>query len=256
MTRDQAHAASSDRPRLPGHLGLGAAAAVAAAAAIAAIAPAGVAARQQAAPGRATLTSARTPTRERYVSVPIVKQALRNNCETAALSMLLAARGVRVPQLELQRELPRDGPLDPLTAAGDSLPIWGDPDRGFVGRVRGGGTSGGYGVYPQPIRALAHRHRVLLTPLTGQPAATIYRWLRAGRPVMVWVGLSNGPYKTWRTPLGKRITANFGEHTVVLTGLRGRLLRVNDPLDGQRKLWSRSYFEAIWRRLGRRALGT
>jgi hypothetical protein len=38
---------------------------------------------------------------------------------------------------------------------------------------------------------------------------------------MAWVGLSEGPYRRWRTPQGKTIGVNFGEHTVVLTGIRG-----------------------------------
>lgn len=79
--------------------------------------------------------------------VPVVRQLLRNNCETAALSMLLAARGVNVHQLTLQRRHPRSGPLDPQRRGAGRLPIWGDPDRGFVGRANGGGTNGGFGVY-------------------------------------------------------------------------------------------------------------
>jgi len=188
------------------------------------------------------------------VQLPIVKQALRNNCETAALSMLLAARGVHVGQLVLQRELPRSGPLDPREAADGSL-RWGDPDQGFVGRADGGGTHGGYGVYTAPIKALAARNGVALTTLNGSAPSVLYGRLAAGRPVMVWVGLSNGPYLRWRSPRGKTIVGNFGEHAVVLTGLTGSGLAVNDPLSGRRIVWSRSLFELMWARLGRRALG-
>ena len=188
--------------------------------------------------------------------VPIIRQTLRNNCETAALAMLIASRGVHVSQLELQRELPRSGPLDPTRRKGSRLPIWGDPDLGFVGRAAGGGTSGGFGVYPHPVRQLARRYGVALTPLTRRPLSPILARLRAGRPVMVWIGLSDGPYMAWKTPRGRTIRANFGEHTVVLTGMRGSLVKVNDPLDGRRKLWTQSYLASAWQRLGRRALGT
>jgi uncharacterized protein YvpB len=184
--------------------------------------------------------------------VPIVKQALRNNCETAALSMLLATRGRRVDQLKLQRQLPRSGPLDPQPGA--ELDLWGDPDKGFVGRPEGGGTSGGYGVYADPVRALARRHAVKLVDLSGGSARASYARLLSGRPVMTWVGLSEGPYETWRTPNGKRITGNFGEQTVVLTGIRGGAVAVNDPLSGRRLTWTRRQFEQMWQRLGRRAL--
>ena len=185
------------------------------------------------------------------ITLPVVKQALRNNCETAALSMMLAARGVDARQLSLQRELPRSGPPDPRRAGG--LPVWGDPELGFVGRVEGGGTDGGYGVYEPPITALAKKRGVKLTRLTGNRKA-IYRTLLSGRPVMVWVGLTDGPMMTWRTPSGRRVTGNFGEHTVVLTGLAGDALTVNDPLTGKRLTWTRSYFEELWGRLGRRAV--
>lgn len=196
--------------------------------------------------------------RERVVSstirLAVVKQALRNNCETAALSMLLASRGIRAGQLELQRQLPRSGPLDPTPAADGELPAWGDPQRGFVGRPEGGGTAGGFGVFEGPIAALARRRGVRLEDLSRRPARSIYRRLLSGRPVMVWVGLSDGPFRTWRTPTGARFTGNFGEHTVVLTGIDGDRLDVNDPLPGERAAWTRAEFEEMWQRLGRRAL--
>jgi uncharacterized protein YvpB len=188
-----------------------------------------------------------------YVRLPIVRQALRNNCETAALAMLLAARRLRADQLDLLRRLARSGPTD-QTVDSAGRTVWGDPDRGFVGRPEGGGASGGYGVYERPIEALARDRGVELTKLSGGAPANVYRSLLRGRPVMVWIGLSDGPYETWVTPQGRRVTGNFGEHTVVLTGVRGDRLFVNDPLLGQRTTWTREQFELMWRRLGKRAL--
>lgn len=184
--------------------------------------------------------------------LPIIKQALRNNCETAALSMLLASRGVKAEQLRLQEQLARSGPLDPQQSGGETL--WGDPDRGFVGRPDGGGTSGGYGVYAGPVRNLARRHGVKLRNVSGGSPGRIYSELLSGRPVMIWVGLKDGPFRSWRTLGGRRVTGNFGEHTVVLTGLEGQTVAVNDPLTGQRIEWTRDQFEEMWQRLGRRAL--
>jgi uncharacterized protein YvpB len=108
-------------------------------------------------------------------------------------------------------------------------------------------------VYEPPVRALAQRHGVTLSQLDGEPAQ-VYAAARAGRPVMVWIGLSDGPYETWATPGGGRVTGNFGEHTVVLTGIRGDVLTVNDPLSGRRLRWTRDDFELMWQRLGNRAL--
>lgn len=187
------------------------------------------------------------------IRVPLVKQALRNNCETAALAMVLATRGERVDQLSLQRRLARSGPLDPQ-ADSDGTLLWGDPAEGFVGRPDGGGPAGGYGVYERPIKALAGRYGVDVTNLTGASARGIYRTLLKGNPVIAWVGLSDGPYRTWKTPRGRRVTGNLGEHTVVLTGTRERDVSVNDPLSGRRTRWTRADFELMWSRLDRRAL--
>ena len=196
---------------------------------------------------------------ERTVSadhpLPIVKQVMRNNCETAALSMLLRARRVSADQLALQRELPRSGPLDPTTGA-DGQSVWGDPQAGYVGRPEGGGAAGGYGVYERPILALARKRGARLRDLSSRPPRDIYRSLLAGRPVMVWIGLTDGPFESWRTPEGKPLTGNFGEHTVVLTGIDGDTLAVNDPLVGERTNWTREEFELMWRRLGSRAISS
>lgn len=186
-------------------------------------------------------------------TVPILKQVYRNNCETASLSMLLAAAGVWVDQRELQRRIAKSGDPDPTVAA-DGTWTWGDPALGFVGRVMGGGTAGGFGVYERPIRDLAAEYGVALTDLTGKPVGRILDRLRAGRPVMTWIGLSEGPYKRWRSPSGSLVTANFGEHVVVLTRLRGDVLTVNDPLSGTRLQWTVSQFTRMWWRLGKRAL--
>lgn len=188
------------------------------------------------------------------IAAPVITQRLRNDCEATALSILLATTGVTVDQLELQRELPLSGPLDPReTAAGR---VWGDPEAGFVGRVGGGGSAGGFGVYPGPISRVASRHGLKVRDLTGSSVDAIYARLLTGHPVMAWVALSNGPYASWLSPQGKRIRVNFGEHTVVLTGLHGAQLSVDDPLTGSMQTWSRADFKSRWQALGRRALSS
>lgn len=185
--------------------------------------------------------------------VPLVRQVYRNNCETASLSMLLSAVGVRVDQRTLQRQVRRSGPLDPIVGA-DGTWIWGNPEKGFVGRAQGGGTAGGFGVYQKPIRALAARYGVRLADVSRKPARVLFAELARRRPVIAWIGLSDGPYRWWRTQSGKPIRVNFGEHVVVLTGLRGTSIQVNDPLTGSRVVWTRAEFLAKWKLLGRRAL--
>jgi uncharacterized protein YvpB len=183
-----------------------------------------------------------------------VRQVLHNDCESTALSMLLAAAGVRAGQLELQDRLPQSGPLDPEPVAGSTLFRWGDPERGFVGRPAGGGTEGGFGVYEPPIRALAGRYGVHLVDLHGRSLAVVRHAVLAGHPVLAWVGLADGPFLRWLTPSGREITVNLNEHAVTLVGAGPGYVLVNNPLTGQRERWSDELFSYRWKLLGRRAL--
>lgn len=192
--------------------------------------------------------------RSARIVAPVVRQFQRNACEAAALHILLATTGARVSQQELQAAFPRSGPLDPVGTGPQRT--WGDPDRGYVGRPEGGGTAGGFGIYPGPVAATARRYGRRLEDLTRTAPARIYARLLAGRAVIAWIGLSDGPYDAWRSPQGSPIQVNFGEHTIVLTGIqRNGDLRVVNPLNGTLERWSRTRFEAAWELLGRRALG-
>lgn len=187
------------------------------------------------------------------VPAPAVKQAQRNTCESAALHVLLATLGIDASQARLQAALPVSGGPDPVGR--DGKQIWGDPDKGYVGRPNGGGIAGGFGTYPGPVRKAAAKFDVRLQDLTGQGPEAVYRRLLAGRAVMTWVGLSNGPFARWTSPEGRAIRVNFGEHTVVLHGIdvSGRL-EISNPLQGTRERWSKSKFEVMFKRLGWRAV--
>lgn len=119
----------------------------------------------------------------------------------------------------------------------------------------GGGKAGGFGLYQRPIRVLAGRHGVMLRDLSRKPTQLLFAELARKRPVIAWVGLSAGPYRWWRTPAGRLIRVNFGKPVVVLTGLRGESITLNDPLTGTRLVWTRAEFLVKWKLLGRRALG-
>jgi len=189
------------------------------------------------------------------ITAPVLKQKLHNNCEAAALQVLLATAGVRADQLRLQAELPRSGPLDPReTGAGR---VWGDPNAGFVGRADSGGPAGGFGVYQGPLAGVARRHGVLLKDLSGTTPGRLYAHVLSGHAVLAWVGLADGPFGRWNSPNGRTIEVNFNEHAVVITGIgRDGLLSVIDPLQGKRTVWSKTQFEALWARINKRALST
>ncbi len=187
------------------------------------------------------------------VRAPIVRQRLRNNCESAALSILLASLGHPTDQLRIQGALPTSGPLDP-SGSGEGR-VWGDPDRGYVGRADGGGVAGGFGVYPGPAAAVGSRFGVQLRVGRFSSVGALRRSLLTGRPVMLWIGLSDGPYGEWSSPSGRRVRVNFGEHTVVAYGVRrdGSFL-ISNPLQGTKEAWSPSHLRTLWGRLGRRAV--
>ncbi len=187
------------------------------------------------------------------IAVPLIGQALQDDCEATSLSMVLGFAGNPVGQLTLQRQVAHAQPLDPTTGP-NGEEIWGDPSLGFVGRADGGGPAGGFGVYQGPIRALAGRHGLKMTELSGTSPSRVYAALLAGRPVLAWVALSEGPYATWTSPAGRSIKVNYGEHAVVLTGVDGGTVHVNDPLSDTRMTWSKEQFEAMWAGLGHRAL--
>jgi uncharacterized protein YvpB len=183
-----------------------------------------------------------------------VRQVLHNDCESTALSMLLAAAGVRVGQIRLQSRIPRSGPLDPEPVVGSTLFRWGDPERGFVGRPAGGGSAGGFGVYEPPIRAVAARYGVHLLDLHDDSLTAVRSALLAGHPVLAWVGLASGPFLSWLTPSDRRITVNLNEHAVTLVGAGPGFVLADNPLTGRREHWSDELFSYRWKLLGRRAL--
>jgi len=187
------------------------------------------------------------------IDAPVIGQVERNDCETTALQILLSTAGRHVDQRILQAQVAHSGPLDPQGSGASE--VWGDPSQGFVGRPEGGGVAGGFGVYQGPIRALARRHGVTLSDLSGSSTSRLYNRVLEGHAVMVWIALADGPYQTWRSPSGRPVTVNFGEHSVVVTGVGADgQVTVDDPLSASRLTWTRADFEARWRLLGRRAL--
>lgn len=176
---------------------------------------------------------------------PHLRQAWRNNCETASLSMLL---GGRPDQRRLQALLPVSAPLEPRSTPRGL--VWGNPEEGFVGNVR----AGGYGVYERPLLALAHVAGADLVNFSGGPFVRLVDAIRSGRPVLAWVTLGPSSPQSWRTPHGEVVRANRAEHAVLLVGWEPGLVVYLDPWDGTRKVEDLETFAARWRSLGQRAI--
>lgn len=178
--------------------------------------------------------------------LPAIHQVYRNDCEATALAMMLDRR---VGQRRLQSLLPIARPFAPQTAA-DGAEIWGDPERGFVGDVRGGG----YGVYERPLLALARRFQPGAVNLTWSSLGRVVDTLRNGRPVIAWIAFGPSIPVTWRSPAGRLISANFAEHAILLVGWRrGRIAYLN-PWTGGLGTYTPRAFASVWHTLGRRAI--
>ncbi len=179
--------------------------------------------------------------------LPVIRQAYRNNCETAALSMAL--RGA-YSQRSLQAAMPKAQPLDPEYGSGGM--VWGDPNAGFVGRVEGGG----FGVFEGPLVRLGTRYDPGTTAVRASTFDGVLNQVRAGRPVVAWTGLGESAPWTWTTPAGRAIDADRSHHTVVLAGVGPEGVTVHDPWTGAASVVSRASLAAGWERLGRRAVAT
>ncbi len=187
----------------------------------------------------------RAEVRSTELTLPVVRQVYRDGCEAAALSMMLRER---VGQRRLQAMLPLARPLE--QEAGPAGTVWGDPERGFVGAVAGGG----YGVYDRPLLALARRFDPGTTNLTGTSLEGIVDALRRGRPVVAWIALGPSDPVTWTSPSGATIQANWAEHAITLTGYRAGEIAYNNPWTGARERFTLAQFAAVWDELGDRAI--
>jgi uncharacterized protein YvpB len=188
------------------------------------------------------------------IPMPVNRQVMNLDCETAALQMALASLGHQYTQPALFAQENAD-PRMPVMNPDGSVKHWGNPYLGFVGDVNGSDLAPtGYGVYYPVILSVARAH--------GAPgasggealsAASVYAALKAGRPVMVWVetGWERVGYPligTWTAWDGRPIHYSLIEHTVTLSGVSETQVRVNDPWHAGSQYWiNKSVFETSWR---------
>ncbi|MCD0484526.1 C39 family peptidase [Streptacidiphilus sp. ASG 303] len=168
-------------------------------------------------------------------AVPWYRQQLRNDCEAAALRMVLAARGHHVgdravlARIGVDRAHPRFGRSGPLS---------GDPFRAFVGDPDGSELAGtGFGVYAPPVAAAARSFGLdVVAAGQGVGLGRLRTEVSRGHPAVVWVDylwrrVRTRPYTAYD---GRRVPyAGPAEHTVVVTGFSGGRVTVNDPARGR-----------------------
>src|SRR5205807_4710112 len=89
-----------------------------------------------------------------YLPAPLIAQAYPLDCESAALQVALATKGINVTQQWIFNHLPQD-PRAPVMSGGFPAQ-WGDAYSAFVGDVYGRESNfTGYGVYYAPIAQVA-----------------------------------------------------------------------------------------------------
>jgi uncharacterized protein YvpB len=206
-----------------------------------------------------TPTPAATPGGIVTIAMPVDKQTMALDCETAALQMGLAALGHDYSQETLFAFEPQDTRQPVLDPANRKRVLqWGDPYVDFVGRVNGSDLGPtGYGIYYPVILSIAKSHGA---PSSvggeGITAAQVYAALTAGHPVLVWVetGWENaraagytGVWTSWPDKGGKPIFYSLIEHVVTLSGVSPTQVRVNDPWKSGSQYWfNKAAFEASW----------
>jgi uncharacterized protein YvpB len=183
------------------------------------------------------------------IAVPVIRQTMVLDCETAALQMGLATYGYNYSQATLfAREVVDARP--PVMGPNHTVLQWGDPYTNFVGNVNGSDwTPTGYGVYYPVILKMARD--IGLTNAyggEGMSAATIYRALSTGHAVEVWIetNWTRPGVATWTAWDGRKVRYSYAEHAVTLSGVSPTQVRVNDPLHGTQYWVTKATFETSW----------
>lgn len=193
------------------------------------------------------------------IAMPVYKQLLGLDCETAALQMALAGAGHYYTQNELIAMQPAPdtrGPImGPVINGHKTVKQWGNPYIQFVGNINGADwIPTGYGVYYPPLLALVQSHGFPNAVggegrSNGWTADRIYAAVAAGHPVVAWVetGWMSAYVGTWTAWDGTPIRYSLIEHAIAISGVSATQIRVNDPWKSGSQYWfSKAAFEASW----------
>lgn len=204
-------------------------------------------------------TIAATPNGTVTIAMPVFKQSLGLDCETAALQMALAGTGRNYTQDQLIAMQPaadnRPPVMGPVVNWHKTVKQWGNPYKQFVGDINGADwIPTGYGVYYPPLLSLVQSHG-LPNAVGGEGAANgwtaskIYAAVAAGHPVVAWVetGWMSAYVGTWTAWDGTPIRYSLIEHAIAISGVSPTQIRVNDPWRSGSQYWySKAAFEASW----------
>src|SRR5574343_1131585 len=131
--------------------------------------------------------------KSQILNVPLIEQIYSLSCESASLQMALEYKKVIKNQDEILSEIGVSSPkVKYKNESGDM--VWGDPNKGFVGDVKGwmysfsNGQIGatGWGVNNTPIAKVAKKYRSNSEAITGAHLDLIIKEIDTSNPVIVW----------------------------------------------------------------------
>jgi uncharacterized protein YvpB len=139
----------------------------------------------------------------------------------------------------------------------NKLPVSDNPDKGFVGSVRGRWGNlppNAYGVYAGPVAVLLRGYGVEAFAYRGLSWDQLRAEIAAGRPVIVWVvgHIWKSVPVTMTVASGDTILAARLEHTVILIGYNETMATVLDG--GMKYSVPQSAFSDSWNVLGNMAI--
>lgn len=192
------------------------------------------------------------------LDAPIIKQfpELPRGCEVTSLAMLLQYNGIETNKMDLAAKITKD-PI-PLRKENGRI-YWGNPNNGFIGDMYSY-SNPGYGVYHQPIKALAEQFLPgQIIDLTGREFVELKTYLSLDIPIWVIINttfkkLPENAFETWETPDGE-VKVTYKEHSVLITGYDEKKVYFNDPLTGikNRSVSTADFIEA-WKQMGSQAI--
>ncbi|GAB4148125.1 MAG: hypothetical protein OHK0017_10620 [Patescibacteria group bacterium] len=191
-----------------------------------------------------------------YLKAPLMFQSYSLSCEAASLRMALDYKGVYLTEDQILKEIGQAEPYQKVIS-GKNI-VWGDPDLGFVGNVKGqvevdqDFTKGdGWGVNNGPVAKIADKYRKGSVAIDQASLIQVEEALSNDNPVIFWHkrdDASKGKLE-YKTPDGKNIT-QIQNHVALLVGYETysdgtKMYIVHDPIYNILRL-NQKDFERFW----------
>lgn len=179
---------------------------------------------------------------------------LENGCEITALSMLLQFYGYETNKNELAQKL-----VYVPVYEDEENDIHGDPRSGFVGNIYEGYLA--MGGFVEPVAKVAktivqNDYRVMNSNNTDFDV--LLQQVKAGSPVWIvttvdFVVPTEGDFMLWQTNNGS-VSVTALCHAVVMTGVKGSNVYVNDPYGQKNKAVNYEILKRIYEKMGSQSL--